>query len=55
MAGKGKRVEIIANGQGNITTPSYVEFTDIRFICDDTKNQVAMNSINAALGTYIFF
>lgn len=51
MAGKEERVEIIANGQGNITTPSYVTDNE-RLIGDDAKNQVAMNPINAALGTY---
>ncbi|KAH7849514.1 hypothetical protein Vadar_018952 [Vaccinium darrowii] len=41
------RVEIIANDQGNKTTPSYVAFTDVqRLIGDAAKNQVAMNSIN---------
>ncbi|XP_056852958.1 heat shock 70 kDa protein-like isoform X2 [Raphanus sativus] len=48
MAGKEERVEIIANGQGNITTPSYVTDNE-RLIGDDAKNQVAMNPINAAL------
>ncbi|EPX73548.1 heat shock protein S [Schizosaccharomyces octosporus yFS286] len=41
------RVEIIANDQGNRTTPSYVGFTDTeRLIGDAAKNQVAMNPHN---------
>lgn len=41
------RVEIIANDQGNRTTPSYVAFTDSeRLIGDAAKNQVAINPIN---------
>ncbi|KAK9749759.1 hypothetical protein RND81_02G148200 [Saponaria officinalis] len=41
------RVEIIANDQGNRTTPSYVAFTNSeRLIGDPAKNQVAMNPIN---------
>jgi Hsp70 protein len=41
------RVEIIANDQGNRTTPSYVGFTDSeRLIGDAAKNQVAMNPVN---------
>merc|ERR1712136_638282 len=41
------KVEIIANDQGNRTTPSYVAFTDSeRLIGDAAKNQVAMNPIN---------
>jgi L1 cell adhesion molecule like protein len=41
------RVEIIANDQGNRTTPSYVAFTDAeRLIGDAAKNQVAMNPSN---------
>ncbi|KAL9551178.1 Homospermidine synthase 1 [Mucor bainieri] len=41
------RVEIIANDQGNRTTPSYVGFTDSeRLIGDAAKNQVAMNPYN---------
>eukprot|EP00611_Tribonema_gayanum_P006477 TRINITY_DN1575_c0_g1_i2.p1 TRINITY_DN1575_c0_g1~~TRINITY_DN1575_c0_g1_i2.p1 ORF type:complete len:596 (+),score=258.26 TRINITY_DN1575_c0_g1_i2:62-1789(+) len=41
------RVEIIANDQGNRTTPSYVAFTDTeRLIGDAAKNQVAMNATN---------
>ena len=45
------RVEIIANDQGNRTTPSYVAFTDSeRLIGDAAKNQVAMNPINTVFG-----
>ena len=41
------KVEIIANDQGNRTTPSYVAFTDSeRLIGDPAKNQVAMNPNN---------
>jgi len=41
------KVEIIANDQGNRTTPSYVGFTDTeRLIGDAAKNQVAMNPTN---------
>jgi len=41
------KVEIIANDQGNRTTPSYVAFTDSeRLIGDSAKNQVAMNPSN---------
>nr|AIA62361.1 hsp70 [Bactrocera minax] len=41
------KVEIIANDQGNRTTPSYVAFTDSeRLIGDAAKNQVAMNPRN---------
>lgn len=40
-------VDIIANDQGNRTTPSYVAFTDTeRLIGDAAKNQVAMNPSN---------
>ncbi|KAI8340262.1 70 kDa heat shock protein 3 [Chlamydoabsidia padenii] len=39
------RVEIIANDQGNRTTPSYVAFTDTeRLIGDAAKNQAALNT-----------
>ena len=42
-----ERVEIIANDQGNRTTPSYVAFTDSeRLIGDAAKNQVSMNPEN---------
>ncbi|XP_071504546.1 heat shock 70 kDa protein IV-like [Diadema antillarum] len=41
------KVEIIANDQGNRTTPSCVAFTDTeRLIGDAAKNQVAMNPKN---------
>lgn len=41
------RVEIIANDQGNRTTPSFVAFTDSeRLIGDAAKNQAAMNPAN---------
>lgn len=41
------RVEIVANDQGNRTTPSYVAFTDVeRLIGDGAKNQVSQNPTN---------
>nr|AFO84299.1 heat shock protein 70 [Ditylum brightwellii] len=41
------RVEIIANDQGNRTTPSYVAFTESeRLIGDAAKSQAAMNATN---------
>jgi heat shock 70kDa protein 1/2/6/8 len=41
------RVEIIANDQGNRTTPSYVAFNESeRLIGDAAKNQVSMNPTN---------
>lgn len=44
---QGDRVEVIANDQGNRTTPSYVAFTDTeRMIGDAAKNQAAMNPKN---------
>lgn len=47
------KVEIIANDQGNRTTPSYVAFTDTeRLIGDAAKNQVAMNPNNTIFGTF---
>eukprot|EP00794_Sanderia_malayensis_P003412 gene3412-3903_t len=46
------KVEIIANDQGNRTTPSYVAFTDNeRLIGDAAKNQVAMNRTNTVFAT----
>ena len=44
---KDNRCEIIANDQGNRTTPSYVSFTDTeRLIGDGAKNQCSMNPEN---------
>ena len=44
---KDNRCEIIANDQGNRTTPSYVAFTDTeRMIGDGAKNQSSMNPEN---------
>ncbi|KAH8023183.1 hypothetical protein HPB51_011297 [Rhipicephalus microplus] len=41
------KVEIIANEQGNRTTPSYVAFTDHeRLIGEAAKNQAALNPTN---------
>lgn len=45
------KVEIIANDQGNRTTPSYVAFTDTeRLIGEAAKNQVAINPSNTVFG-----
>ena len=44
---KDNRCEIIANDQGNRTTPSYVAFTgEERIIGDGAKNQSSMNPEN---------
>lgn len=44
---KNNKVEIIANDQGNRTTPSYVAFTETeRLIGEAAKNQSAMNPKN---------
>ena len=44
---KDNRCEIIANDQGNRTTPSYVAFNDTeRLIGDGAKNQSSMNPVN---------
>ena len=40
---KNNNVEIVANGQGNRTTPSYVAFTEReRLIGNAAKNQISM-------------
>lgn len=44
---QGGKVEIIANDQGNRTTPSYVAFTESeRLVGDAAKNQVVINPSN---------
>ena len=44
---KDNRCEIIANDQGNRTTPSYVAFCDNeRLIGDSAKNQASRNPEN---------
>ena len=44
---RNQKVEIIANDQGNRTTPSYVAFNDNeRLIGDSAKNQAAVNAEN---------
>jgi L1 cell adhesion molecule like protein len=44
---RNNKVEIIANDQGNRTTPSYVAFTDEgRLVGEAAKNQAAMNPQN---------
>ncbi|CAG2254420.1 HSPA1s [Mytilus edulis] len=41
------KVDIIANDQGNRTTPSYVAFTDTeRLVGDAAKNKIAVNASN---------
>ncbi|CAB5381632.1 unnamed protein product [Rhizophagus irregularis] len=47
------RVEIIANDQGNRTTPSYVAFTGTKILVGDAaKNQVAMNPHNTVFNVH---
>uniref|UniRef100_A0A453PTL0 Uncharacterized protein n=1 Tax=Aegilops tauschii subsp. strangulata TaxID=200361 RepID=A0A453PTL0_AEGTS len=46
-----QRVEVIANDQGNLTTPSCVAFTETwRLIGDAAMNQAAMNPVNTVFG-----
>lgn len=45
------KVEIIANDQGNRTTPSYVGFTEQeRVIGEAALNQIVMNPSNTVFG-----
>ena len=45
------RVEIIANDQGNRTTPSIVAFTDSeRLIGEGANNQLSSNASNTVFG-----
>jgi heat shock protein 1/8 len=45
------RVQIIANDQGNRTTPSYVAFTDKeRLVGEAAMDQVARNPANSVFG-----
>ncbi|GBB86549.1 hypothetical protein RclHR1_12980002 [Rhizophagus clarus] len=47
------RVEIIANDQGNRTTPSYVAFTrTVILIGEAAKNQASMNPYNTVFGVH---
>ena len=44
-------VKIIANDQGNRTTPSYVAFTDTEILIGDAaKSQIATNPCNTVFG-----
>lgn len=48
------KVEIIANDQGNRTTPSYVAFNDTeRLIGDAAKNQVSMSQVQSDFNAQI--
>ncbi|PKC12351.1 70-kd heat shock protein, partial [Rhizophagus irregularis] len=46
------KVEIIANDQGNRTTPSYVAFTDKILIGEAAKNQAVMNPHNTVFSVH---
>jgi molecular chaperone DnaK (HSP70) len=49
------RVKIIANDQGNRTTPSFVSFSDSeRQIGESAKNQAALNPYNSMLPSFCF-
>ncbi len=50
-----ERVEIIANDQGNRTTPSYVAFTDTeKLVGDAAKNQLTSNPENKIFEGFIY-
>jgi L1 cell adhesion molecule like protein len=45
------KVEIIANDQGNRTTPGYVAFTDKEILIGESaKNQLDLNPLNTIFG-----
>ena len=45
------KMEVIANDQGNRTTPSYVAFNETgRLLGDAVKEQVALNPSNTVFG-----
>jgi L1 cell adhesion molecule like protein len=45
------KVKIIANDQGNRTTPSYVAFTDKQLLIGEAaKNQLDKNPLNTIFG-----
>jgi L1 cell adhesion molecule like protein len=45
------KVEIFPNGHGNMTTPSYVAFTDTeRLVGEAAKNQLHINPNNTIFG-----
>jgi len=47
---RNNKVEIIANNQGNRTTPSYVAFTESeRLIGESAKNQASANPKNTVI------
>ena len=51
---KHDHIEIIANDQGNRTTPSCVAFTHTeRLIGDGAKNQISRNPSNTVYGQFI--
>lgn len=48
------KVDVIANDQGNRTTPSMVAFNEYeRLIGEGAKNQISMNPMNTVFGKFI--